>query len=363
MPARRNANPLFDTLKAARHEFKPDEILRLFQAVNQARVETLATDLSAYLVENLPGAFERRDGLADYRTNPYVLLTSASAMDLHDPNRFAEFLFNSKLYMGLEGSFGKSIEAAFLGQYPLDTENKWIDPPEKLAEFTGLAGLTREERARRRTESAWREIDKSCVLGAHRYLTSIKSGPNTINDTQVQAMTRAIIDNHSAWLRQSRDSYPGVIALDVVIGLTYGTDRTTNNKENQILIKLLEHGFEEEDRATHPGILIDTATRSIRIYRMIGKNFWAFIGNPSAPSANPFVFLEVLLALARALSTAVQAVDLEPRINRKLQELAHALANLHFPRKSLPEWVRADFSENQLFWFATAMTAFFDEGI
>ena len=71
-------------------------------------------------------------------------------------------------------------------------------------------------------------------------MTSIKSGPNTINDSQVAAMTRAIIDNHGRWAEQTKKTYRTVKYLDIVIGLTYGTDRTTNNKENQILVKLLD---------------------------------------------------------------------------------------------------------------------------
>jgi hypothetical protein len=59
----------------------------------------------------------------------------------------------------------------------------------------------------------------------------------------------------------------------------------------------------------------------------------------------------------------MQAADLETRINLKLQQLAQAVMKLTFPRSSLPEWVRHDFNEDQLFWFATAMTAFYDEGI
>jgi Type II restriction endonuclease EcoO109I len=132
-------------------------------------------------------------------------------------------------------------------------------------------------------------------------VTSIKSGPNTINDTQVAGMTHAILTNYQAWMAHTKQTYPNVDQLDVVLGLTYGTDRTTNNKENQILVKLLEKGF--------------------------------------------------------------VAANLETRINAKLQHLAVALAKLQFPRNSLPEWVRDDFTENQLFWFATAMTAFYDEGI
>jgi hypothetical protein len=182
-------------------------------------------------------AFERRNILlaphrADYRTNPYVLMASPSVMNLNEPETFGSFLFNSKLYMALETSFGKSIEAAFVGCYPIGGGAAWGTAPEKEAEFAALAGLSREEKARRRMSSVWRDVDKSCVLGNRRYLTSIKSGPNTINDTQVQGMTRAIIDNYQAWLTHTRQSYPRVTELDIVLGLTYGTDRTTNNKEN-----------------------------------------------------------------------------------------------------------------------------------
>jgi hypothetical protein len=265
--------------------------------------------------------------------------------------------------MAMETSFGKSVEAACLEQHPFDSEQKWAEPPEKLAEFAALAGLNREDRASRRTQSVWREIDKSVVVGTRRYMTTIKSGPNTINDTQVQAMTAAIIQHHGQWARQSRETYPGVSELDIVIGLTYGTNRTTNNKENQILVKLLAHGFEEEDRVNRPGILIDQATRSIRVYRRIGMDFWAFVGDPTDPGRAGFVFLEILLALAKALAAGVGGTTLEDRINQKILELSRALATLQFPRNSLPEWIREEFNDDQLFWFATAITAFYDEGI
>lgn len=363
MATRAAANPFTAALKSRTHHYNVQEIVGLFANVTEARVETLARALAGYISTNLPLAFERRANLSDYRTNPYVLMTSASVMRLDDPRAFGSFLFNSKLYMGLETSFGKSIEAAFVGQYPLVSPNKWIEAPEKRAEFDALIGLSNEEKAQRRVDSVWREIDKSVVVGTRRYLTSIKSGPNTINDTQVQGMTRAIIDNHRFWLQQTQVTYPGVTEIDVVLGLTYGTDCTTNNKENQILVKLLQNGFAEEDRARKPGVLIDTATRSVRVYRCIGKDFWAFIGQPDNPATAGFVFLEVLLALAKALAVGIETADLETRINVKLQQLAAALGQLAFPRNSLPAWIREDFNDSQLFWFATAMTAFFDEGI
>ena len=145
-----NANPFFAVLKSTRQHFNPQEIVSLFQQVDESRVHNLAGRLGTYISVNLPAAFEKRGGLGDYRTNPYVLMTSASVMNLDEPAAFGEFLFNSKLYMALETSFGKSIESAFVGQYPLLTTDKWIDAPEKVAEFAQLVGLSRENKAKQR---------------------------------------------------------------------------------------------------------------------------------------------------------------------------------------------------------------------
>ncbi len=208
----KTGNALFDALRSPQHHYNAEEIGKLFSQVSEKRVKTLATILNTYITQNLPSAIEKRDGLADYRTNPYVLLTCASIMKLDDAARFADFLFNNKLYMGLETSFGKSIEAAFVGAYPLNrnTSHKWIEPPEKANEAASFVGLYREEKARLRTTSVWREIDKSCVVGNRRYMTSIKSGPNCINDTQVSGMTTAIAQNYRKWLAQTRQTYPKV---------------------------------------------------------------------------------------------------------------------------------------------------------
>jgi len=353
---------LYSVLKCNAHTYDATSVSGLLKSVSEQRVLALADSLAAYIVKNLPTAIDKRKGLGDYRANPYVLLTSASIMHLSDPQAFADFLFNNKLYMGLETSFGKSIEAAFVSHYPVATQAKWEDAQEKLAEFAGLQGLSAEQKARERVSSVWREIDKSCVIDNRRYLVSIKSGPNCINDTQVAGMVTAIANNYRSWLQHTRENYPNVKELDIAIGLTYGTDLTTNNKENQILAKLQEHGFTEEDRERKPGVLID-GTGEVRVYRRIGQEFWSFIGDPVNPPNAGYVFLEVLLALARALSQGMKNASLEDRVNAKLAQLSDALRNMMFPRDSLPEWIRKDFSEDELFWLATAMTAFFDKGI
>ena len=99
------ANGFYRALKARSWRFNPGTITSQFASVDPARVEARAEDLSAYISTNLPRAFERRNGLKVYRTNPYVLMTSASIMKLGNAGRFAEFLFNSKPYMALETSF------------------------------------------------------------------------------------------------------------------------------------------------------------------------------------------------------------------------------------------------------------------
>ncbi len=287
-----------------------------------------------------------------------------SVMNLDDPNDFARFIVDTKLYMGLETSFGKSVESIVMGTYPIDAQPGafWADPPEKLEEFAALTGLSREARARMRGGSIWREIDRACVGNGVRYLTTIKSGPNTINDTQVNAMKDAIRDNHKVWLEASERNY-GVSQVDIVLGLTYGTPKTTNNKDVQLIAKLLECGFKEEDRASKPGVLVDEATGQVRVYRVVGANFWSFAANPGSPLSADFAFLEVLLALAIALRKVSKQQTIEDRLNARLQMLSLAIAKLNFPRGSLPSWVTDELTERELFWLASAMTGFYDQGI
>jgi hypothetical protein len=361
---RASQNTLYGVLKRSSVRFDPEEVIHLFSQADRARVEALAQSLATYISTNVPGTINRRRTLADYRINPYVVLTTARAMGLDEPADFAQFLVNSKLYAGLETSFGKSLESAVMHHYPVDPAlPRWSDPPGKLAEFAALQGMSNEEKARARTAAVWREIDKACTANGRAYLLSIKSGPSTINDTQVEAMKSAIVQNHGAWLSQVQQSEARVTGIDVVIGLTYGTEKTTNNKENQILAKLLEHGFVEEDREASPGVLTDAATRTVRVYRHVGRGYWSFIGNPTAPEAAQQVFLEVLLALSKALSDKEGGTRVADSLQAKILELSAAIATMAVPRQSLPQWIRADFSDPELVSLAAAMSAFYDEGI
>jgi hypothetical protein len=359
-----SANPLYDILKSKTHKYSVRDFAGLLGMIDEARYRSLSTRLGDYIGPNLLAAVKKRGGLAKYRTNPYVLMASANAMRLSEPTRLADFIFNNKLFAGLETSFGKSIEKLFVAEYPIGAaaDKRWIDPPEKVAEAVALRPLSRQRKAQERVNSVWREIDKSCIFGDRRYMVSIKSGPNCINDTQVQGMTDAIVLRHSEWLRASRQAY-GVNGVDIVVGITYGTDGTTNNKENQILVKLLEQGFMEEDRASKPGVLIDAATRSVRAYRAVGQDFWSLVGNPADPASARFVFLETLLAVAKGLSTGLKAASLADQINLKLAQLSAAFARMMFPQKDLPGWAQRELTDDELFWLGTCLSAFYDQGI
>ena len=357
----------FSAMLRRRTPFDPSELRNLFERVDQSRVEAIAAALGTYASANLPITIGSKHELADYRISPYVVLTCARIMGLTDHGKLGQFIVDTKLYTSLETSFGKQIEKTFVGFYPIGAPaaGRWVDPPEKIVEAAELKGLDRDEKAAVRRESVWREIDKSCVVGRRRYVMTIKSGPQCINDTQVSEMWRAITANKASWLESSRRLYRGIDGMDIIVGLTYGTPATTNNKENQILVKLRAEGFEEEDRANKPGVLIDTATRSVRVYRAIGIDFWASIGNPENPASARYTFVEALAALAQAMAGGALRRSVYDAVQKKGIALGESILRIFklFPRDLLPPWAKDSFSDEELVWLALGLSSFFDEGI
>lgn len=332
-----------------------------FQAVSVQRVEDIATAMERYIADNLPTVIRSKSRLGDYRTSPYVLMATAGALNLDDPHDLAKFLVDIKLYMGLETSFGKSIEKIVMQHYPIaaSRSERWTSPVEKDEELATYTGLPAEEKSARRVDSVWREIDTACVHGDRRRLMTIKSGIATINDTQVGAMFSAIRDHHRTWLASSQERF-GVQGIDVAIGLTYGTDWATNNKENQILAKLLSSGFDEVDRSASPGML-QNSDGTVRVCRAIGIDYWAYAANPSEPSAAQFAFLEVLLGLSMGLRRAHEKSDIGAALNERLDLLGDAFKSLRFPEGDrLPPWVGQSLGTAELTWLAAAISAFFD---
>ncbi|GAB3727434.1 hypothetical protein GCM10028794_00030 [Silanimonas algicola] len=349
-----------------RTRFSSGEVQKWLNDSNEQRVRQLSKSLADYLAVNLKASVERRSGLADYRTSPYVMLATASVMGLVDREKLARFLIDTKIYTGLETSFGKQVESQVVGLYPIgaaDTQ-RWVDPPEKIAEASSLKSLTREKKAAARRTSVWREIDKSCVYGGRRYLVTIKSGPNCINDSQVDAMQAAIHSKYERWLSDTKKTYPDVDGVDIIIGLTYGTSATTNNKENQILVKLREAGFRELDRQASPGVLVSPCGL-VRVYRAVGIDFWSVIGDPGAPQKARHVFLEVLMALALAMAEGPARRSTLDVVQKKVVELGKAITDigLSFPRDLFPGWAQEMLNDAEVVWLQAAVSSFFDDGI
>jgi len=332
------------------------ELTNFFSLLNETKIKTMAESLNIYLSKNLSETILKKGGLKDYKTNPYVLITSASSVKWADIRDFAKFLFNSKLYAGLETSFGKQVETQIIPYYPTQ-DNNWSLPTEKIAEAKQLEGLGLEQKAGIRAESIWREIDASPYINKKRYLVSIKSGPNCINDTQVSDMYKAIETHYNDWYNESIKQYNDLEELNIVIGLTYGTEKTTNNKENQILVKLLNTHF--KDTGDENGTIMAKDNHKIRVYRLIGTDFWSFIGNPEDPASNPHIFLEVLIALLYSFKKG-RLATLESLVNEKIIELSTAIKEISIPPESLPLWIKREFTSDELLWLISAITSYYD---
>jgi hypothetical protein len=92
----------YDAIRQRPHPYDAPTVATLLAKLGEARVKALGDSVARYITANLPKAISRRKGLADYRTSPYVLLTCANVMRLVEPKDFAKFLFDNKLYAGLE---------------------------------------------------------------------------------------------------------------------------------------------------------------------------------------------------------------------------------------------------------------------
>ena len=92
-----SANPLYDVLKTRSHRYSVKEFALLLGSIDEERYRSLSTLLGDYIGPNLLKTVKKRGGLAKYRTNPYVLMASASAMRLVEPGRLADFIFKQGL--------------------------------------------------------------------------------------------------------------------------------------------------------------------------------------------------------------------------------------------------------------------------
>ena len=332
-------------------EFDKEEYGELLSDVEPDRINKIAGEWSKYLKGNVRDAIENKDEIDDYRLNPYAATTIAGILDLDSTEDISEFIFGSKLYMSLETAFGKSVENVVMPIYPVESGVQWEEHPEKIEEMED------EERGE---DLVWQKVDKYCVVEDTAYLMTVKSGPRTINETVADGMKSDISDHSQTWLEGTQKHHPNVSNMEFIIGLTYGTDESTNTKDLRVLYKLVEEeNFDEVDRDTHPGVIRPPDSENIRVHNKVGIDFWSYVGNPSNPSDSEHTFLEVLLGLVKASDEVGE--DLEGISDKKIEGLSEALDNLYIPEGKLPGEIESEYGEDKLASLSQTLILFYDE--
>lgn len=332
--------------------FDQSEYEQLMNKTSEDRVSKISENWSEYLKPNVGNTIKQKEDIDDYRLNPYAITAIAGILDLDTAEDISQFIFGSKLYMSLETAFGKSVENIVLPIYPIPPATAgWEEHPEKK----------REMQSDSRTEDLiWQDVDKYCVIGNTAYITTVKSGPRTLNEDITDSIKDDIAGHSETWLEGTQKHHPEVEELNVTIGLTYGTDHSTNNKEMRILLKLVEKGFKEIDRNNKPGIIQHPDNDVITVESRVGIDFWSYIGNPQNPANAEYVFLEVLLGMIEAADSTGDA--LRSTTGDKIQKLTDAVEILTIPESSLPKWIEENYQEDELVRMAQTLTLYYDEG-
>ena len=333
-------------------QFDQSEYEELMNKTSEDRVAKISNNWSDYLKPNVAKTIKDKEDIDDYRLNPYAITAIAGILDFDTSEEISEFIFGSKLYMSLETAFGKSVESIVLPIYPIpSTTAGWKEHPEK----------EREMKSDSRTEDlVWQDVDKYCVIGDTAYITTVKSGPRTLNEDITDSIKDDIANHSETWLEGTQKHHPDVEELNISIGLTYGTDNSTNNKEMRILLKLVEEGFVEIDRDGKPGVIQHPENGDITVESHVGIDFWSYIGNPQNPDDAKHVFLEVLLGMIEAADETGEA--LRSTTGDKIQKLTGAVDTLTIPESSLPEWIEANYEDDELVRLAQTLTLYYDEG-
>jgi hypothetical protein len=324
----------------------------LVEQVSQDRINKISNKWAQYLKPNLEDTIDAKQDIDDYRLNPYAITAIAGILDFESVEEISEFIFGAKLYMSLETAFGKSVENIVMPVYPIpDVETGWKEHPEKVKEMQSDG---------RGEDLAWQKIDKYCVVDDTAYLATVKSGPRTLNESTTDSMKSDIATHSDTWLEGTRNHHPGVDELEVIIGLTYGTDNSTDSKEMRVLLKLVEEGFVEKDRQNHPGVIVHPDNQNITVHTQVGIDFWSFVANPQDPQSAEYAFLEVLLGLIKASDEAGEA--LKGKTAEKVKSLEEIIDGLAMPDSTYPDWIDSEFGDDELVRLAQTLTLYYDEG-
>lgn len=134
--------------------------------------------------------------------NPFLMLAMAPAYNIFSPFEAAEYVQNSKLPHGDATAFGKFVEDRI---------------------FPIFGAKTPKEKNTSATANLWSPIDKEIEIAGVRFLLTLKAGPWTMNQDHAHNMI--------ARFPEIRDT----TGCDIVIGITYGTPGSLNNKPAMVV--------------------------------------------------------------------------------------------------------------------------------
>jgi hypothetical protein len=156
----------------------------------------------------------------DVNINPFLMLAMAPAYNIFSPFEAAEYVQNSKLPHGDATAFGKFVEDKIFPIFGART------PAEKAGQTANL----------------WSPIDKEIEIDGVRFLLTLKAGPWTMNQDHAHNMIAKFPEIHDT------------TGCEIVIGITYGTPASLNNKPAMVVRGTGEY--------VHP---------------LVGKELWEFI--------------------------------------------------------------------------------------
>jgi len=233
----------------------------------RGRVLAMETDFRTRIGQHIGRLEAKYSSFGKYNTNPFVLMFFCASKQLSRVSQLEQDLLPAKVFSSMETSAGKMIEQVVLPVYGWELVETPMQTP-----YSVIDG--------RRTEPN--------VLR----LTTLKSGPNCLDDGMSEQIAQAIVQNCRTWMDEAQ-----VPNVEFIYGALYGTKQQSNKKDWHILEKVC---------ANIGDVYVKTHCRNrwdcelqigpvrFNIAVKVGVELWNTI------AGRQMAFVEVLTALVRA---------------------------------------------------------------
>ena len=258
---------------------------------SRARVLAMESDFRSRIDTALARLPIADSPLSKFATNPYVLLFHSKQQGYSHVAQIERDLVPAKVFSSLETSAGKMVEEVVLPIYGWDTIESTMHSRYSVLDGSRL------------------DRDGDLFEGA-----TLKSGPNTLNDSIAQQIGADIARYAPEWASDKR-----VERVAITYGTLYGTKKQSNKKDWHILRNIDEARPERSIlRESHMGrwgirYEIDGLDISARV--RVGLEWWKYLGDE-------LTWLEVGCALIRA---CIAPTSTPPSMSPVITELARTI--------------------------------------